>query len=313
MSVLKSIFNLLRFNSKNWKAVVLCIFAATVFWFFNSLNKNYTTNISFPIEFDYDQENYIPVKPLPSNVRINVTGIGWDLFRRSLGLKIPALVVPLERPAETRKILASPALFAHQIERLRINFVLSDTFHIKIEPKINRWITVRLDPSSLQLKEGYRCTSMTDIEPDSIFIEGPEGHVRSFIEPVYLKLAERKLDSDYNEDVAVEFLNNELINRNPPTVRVKFKVDRMIDVDDSVRLDIINHPTGTLPYFGVNKLLCKFLIPERSLKSYDPESVTAVLDLANFKSGSKKIRPQITGLPKYSEVVKVDSVFIKLY
>jgi hypothetical protein len=242
-----------------------------------------------------------------------VTGIGWDLFRRSLGLKIPALVVPLERPAETRKILAVPALFAHQIERLRINFVLSDTFHIKIEPKINRWITVRLDPSSLRLKDGYRRTSATHVEPDSIFIAGPEGLVRSFIEPVYLKLAERKLDSDYNEDVAVEFVNNELINRNPPTVQVKFKVDKMIAVADSIRLDIINHPTGTRPYFGVKKLLCKLSIPERAMKSYNPDSIAAILDLKNFKSGSKKIKPQITGLPDYSEIVKIDSVFIKLY
>jgi hypothetical protein len=313
MSVLNSIFNLLRFNSKNWKAVALCIFAATVFWFFNSLNKNYTTNISFPIEFDYDRENYVPVKPLPSTVRINVTGIGWDLFRRSLGLKIPALVVPLERPAETRKVLAVPALFAHQIERLRINFVLSDTFHIRIEPKVKRWITVRLDQSSLQIKPGYRRTSDTEVEPDSIFIEGPASLVRSFIEPVYLKLAERKLDSDYKEDVAVEFINNELIHRNPPTVRVKFKVDRIVVVRDSIKLQMINHPAGTRPYFGVNKLLCEFTIPERALPSYNPDSVSAVLDLRDFKSGSRKVRPQITGLPPYSDVSKVDSVFIKLY
>src|SRR5687767_9682749 len=110
MSVIKSIFNLLRFNRKNWKAVVLCVLAATVFWFFNSLNKRYTTNITFPVTFDYDDENYIAVKPLPSSVRINVTGVGWDLFRRSLGIKIPPLVIPIDRPAEVKKIPAIPVL-----------------------------------------------------------------------------------------------------------------------------------------------------------------------------------------------------------
>jgi hypothetical protein len=68
MGFFKSIFNLLRFNKKNWKAVVLCVFAAMIFWFFNALNKNYTTNISFPIAFDYNDNVYIPIRPLPSEV-----------------------------------------------------------------------------------------------------------------------------------------------------------------------------------------------------------------------------------------------------
>src|SRR5436190_17094022 len=104
MSVINSIFNLLRFNRKNWKAVVLCGFAATVFWFFNALNKNYTTNINFPIAFEFNQDNYVAVRPLPQVVRVNVTGMGWSLFRKSVGLNVPPLVVPLERPAETKKI-----------------------------------------------------------------------------------------------------------------------------------------------------------------------------------------------------------------
>jgi hypothetical protein len=84
-------------------------------------------------------------------------------------------------------------------------------------------------------------------------------------------------------------------------------------VDDSVKLQIINHPQGTQPYFGVKKLLCRFSIPDRALNSYHRDSISAVLDLHNFKSGSRKIKPQINGLPDYSEIIKVDSVFIKLY
>ena len=105
MSFFNSIFNILRFNKKNWKAVVLCIFTATVFWFFNALNKDYTTTISFPLAFDYDRDRFIPVEPLPRDVRINVTGIGWNLFRRSTRVKVPPLVIPLDRPADVKKIV----------------------------------------------------------------------------------------------------------------------------------------------------------------------------------------------------------------
>jgi hypothetical protein len=76
MKVINSIFNVLRFNQRNWRAVVLCIFAATVFWFFNALNKTYTTNLRFPLSFDYDHENFVPVKALPRDVRINGQRVG---------------------------------------------------------------------------------------------------------------------------------------------------------------------------------------------------------------------------------------------
>src|SRR5688572_25830847 len=134
MSFLNSIFNILRFNRRNWKAVVLCVFTATVFWFFNALNKTYTTNINFPLTFDYDKENFIPVQSLPQTVRLNVTGNGWELFKRSTGVKQDPLQLPLERPGEIKKIEGSGLRlpFSSQVDGLQINHVLSDTIHIDL-------------------------------------------------------------------------------------------------------------------------------------------------------------------------------------
>ncbi len=210
MRFIQSIFNLLRFNRRNWKAVALCIFAATVFWFFNALNKNYTTNINLPLAFDYDHENYIPVRPLPEIVRFNVTGVGWNLFRRSAGLKVLPLVVPLPQPGEVKKIVGStlPGLIANQPEGFAINFVLTDTLHVAIEPKASRWISLRVDSPSIIFRKGYGLASDIKIVPDSVFIEGPLNLIKSLSEPVYLKLSERNIDENFSEDIEVKFLND---------------------------------------------------------------------------------------------------------
>jgi hypothetical protein len=289
----------------------LCFVAATVFWFFNALNKNYTTNINFPLEFEYDEENYIPVEPLPSGVRINVTGMGWDLFRRSSGLKVPPLTIPLERPSEIRKIVAVPALFAPQLERFEINFILTDTINVAIEPRQKRWITLRLDPGSIKLKDNFIRTSEPVLKPDSIFIEGPLPMVNSFIEPVYLKLADNNIDEDYQEDVEVQLHHNDLITRNPPTVSVSFEVDRLIELTDSIPLRLINYPKGANPYLGIKALPCRFAIPESLMDDYQPDSVFAVIDLKFFVRGTQKVKPQVSGLPPFSQVHQIDSVFVK--
>jgi hypothetical protein len=311
MSMLASIRQNFRFNQANWKAVALCFFAATVFWFFNALNKNYSTNINFPLEFDYDRENFIPVSPLPNHVRINVSGIGWDLFRRSAGLKVPPLVIPLERPADIKKIVAVPGLFAHQLERFEINFVLSDTLRLAIEPIETRWITLRLDAKSVNVRKGFVRTSNLKLAPDSIQIIGPAPVIKSFIEPVYLRLADQNIDGNYDEDVEVELLHNELIKRNPPTVNVQFSVDRFIEISDSIPLRVINFPPEANPYLGIKGLPCRYSVPEKLMSTYVPDSVFAVVDLKNFTRGTQRLKPNVIGLPPYSQVEEIDSVYVK--
>src|SRR5688572_20090849 len=175
MRIFQFIFSLLSFHRRNWKAVVLCIFAATVFWLFNALNKNYTTNVNLPLVFDYDRENYVPVRPLPEHVRFNVTGLGWNLFRRSVGIKVLPLVVPLSHPSEVKKIVGStlPALVINQPEGFDINFVLTDTLHLFLEPKSSKRIKVRVDTPTLLFRSGYGLASDVKVVPDSVFIEGP--------------------------------------------------------------------------------------------------------------------------------------------
>jgi hypothetical protein len=313
MRIIQSIFNLLRFNRRNWKAVALCVFAATVFWLFNALNKNYTTNINLPLIFDYDQEKYIAVRPLPEAIRFNVTGLGWNLFRRSAGLRVPPLVVPLPQPAEVKKIVGStlPALVVNQPEGFAINFVLTDTLHLAIEPKASKWINLRVDIPTLLFKKGYGIVSDVRISPDSVFIEGPARLINGLPEYVDLKLPDRNIDEDFSDDVEVKFLNDELIKRNPPTVSVAFDVDSYVEITDSVLLKVINPPKNSLPVIGGKKLACTFSIPESHQQTFSADSLTAIVNLKNITRGERKILPTIVGLPPYSYVVKLDSISIK--
>ncbi|HYG17611.1 MAG TPA: hypothetical protein VD816_01735 [Ohtaekwangia sp.] len=312
MSFINSIFNFLRFNRKNWKAVALCVFAATVFWFFNALNKNYTTNISLPLTFDYNQENYVAVRPLPEAIRINVTGVGWNLFRRSIGLKVSPLAIPLERPSEIRKIVGStlPALLANQLDGYQVNFVLTDTLHLALEPKGKRWVSLQLDLPSILFRKGYVMSSDPKVVPDSIFVEGPWKLINNLAEPVSLKVAERDIDDDFSEDLEVGFLNSELVRRDPPTVHVSFNVDRLVEVKDSIDLKVQNMPKGVWPSIE-GRLPVVFAIPEALLAHYHRDSVHAVIDLHGFERGEKKVLPYIEGLPPYSRIIKVDSVSVK--
>jgi hypothetical protein len=313
MSFINSIFHILQFNKKNWKAVVLCVFTATIFWCFNALNKRYTTTISFPLTFEYDRERFIPVMPLPQSVRINVTGIGWNLFRRGSGVKVPPLVIPLEKPAEVKKIVGStlPGLFANQLGGFEINFIITDTLHLAVEPKGKRLLKLAPDIAEMIFRKGYTLVSPVTVSPDTVRVVGPVRLLASLTDPFYIKVPQRNIDEDYSETVELKFLNDELIERNPQLVNISFKVDRLVDVQDSIHLALEHAPKSAAQFFGRKKLKCRFAIPESLMDDYNRDSVTAVVDLKNFKRGTIKILPRFDGLPAYSRVTKVDSVVVR--
>jgi len=314
LRIVRSILNLLRFNKKNWKAVALCIFAATVFWFFNALNKTYTANIKLPLTFDFNAGNYVAVSPLPNEVSVNVSGIGWNLLRKSSGLKTQSLVIPLERPSEVKKIVGStlPGLFANQLPGLEINFVLTDTLLLNIHPKAGRWLKLSLDSVEQYLKRDYVAIGPVRIIPDSVFVEGPLTMVTKLHEPTMLALSENNIDRNFRQDVEVILPNNDLMKRNPPTVAVAFDVEHLIERHEKIKLTLENVPAGVKPVIGEAYIPCVFSITETNNDDFVADSVTAVIDLKGFKKGELKLLPTIQGLPPLSRVERVDSIRVKL-
>ena len=294
---------------------MLCIFTATVFWFFNALNKTYTTNINFPLAFDYDEANFIPVEGLPKSVRLNVTGNGWELFKRSTGVKTNPLQIPLESPGEVKKIVGSGLKFSftNQLNGLEINHVLSDTFYLDLEPKIGRWVKLGLDSIQYNIKAGYDLTSEVAIMPDSTYIEGPQRIVERIREPVMLSIPERNIDEHYVQNISIELpFEEHIVSLQPPSVSVMFNVEEMIRVQDSIRLEIENIPPTVSEVMNSRKLPVVLSIPESFMENLRMDSVRAVLDLKDFKGGTAKILPYVDGLPPYSDVIKIDSVIVRL-
>ena len=314
MSFINSIFDFLRFNKKNWKAVVLCLMAATVFWFFNALNKNYSANINFPVSFEYNQENYMPETELPSSVRLNVSGLGWDLLRKSSGLKVPPLIIPLERPTEIRKIVGStlPALLATQLEGFQINFVLTDTLHIDIDEKVRKKFRLTVDSIQRYLHRDFGLFGDVTITPDTVWIEGPKRIVNALPKVLTLALPKRNINKDFKEEVEIIFKNNQSVKRDPPVIEVSFEVEKLIEINDHVALELINAPSRVRSAMEGKEINFMYRLPGSLLKTFFTDSIRAFIDLKQFARGNYKLVPTIDGLPPQAYLVKIDTVSIDL-
>lgn len=311
MSFINSIFGLLRFNRKNWKAVALCLFAATVFWFFNALNKTYSTNITFPVVFDYDHDRFTPAHQLPAHIRLNVTGMGWDLLRKSTGLKVPPVIIPLEKPTEVKRIIGStlPGILSTQLNGLQINFVITDTLHVDIDRRIRRTVRLRVDNPRKFLNESYGLSSDVTITPDSVVLEGPRAWIMALPDTLTIPLHRKNIDENFSDELEIP-LDNMMVTRNPPTAAVSFQVDRVIEVNDVIPLITVHAPADARLQIARKDVTVTYRLPVSYEKTLGADSTVAILDLDGLTRGKHARLPRLVGLPHFAYLVRVDTVHI---
>jgi YbbR domain-containing protein len=306
MNLLRAIGNLFRFDRTNWKAVVLCFVGALVFWVFNAFNKNHTANIRFPLHFEYNRDKYVQVKELPHQVNINVSGNGWDLFRNQWGLKQPELTIPLERPTEVKKIVGAslPPLLQHQLGKLHINYLITDTLRLQIDEKDFHRFKVVVDHSNLSFRKGFGKVSPIVILPDSVTLEGPKSILHSMSDSITVSISGKQINQNFNEEVELLPGNEENIKRNPPLIKIMIEVGPVMIVER--RLKLTDHSQKNLL---VDSLSAWFQIPTKRKEEFDliSKEMKAVINKKKFSEEGEAI-PHILKMPSYAELVKIDTL-----
>jgi hypothetical protein len=310
MNFFRAIGNLLRFDRANWKAVMLCFVAALVFWLFNAFNKNHTANIRFPLRFDYNRDQFVSVVALPHQININVSGSGWDLLRNQLGMKLPELNIPLERPLEIKKIVSAslPPLLQPQLGKLHINYLVTDTLRLQLDEKDFHRFKVVARLTDFSFKEGFGRISPLVILPDSVTLEGPKGVLHSMPDSILVSITGKQVNQNFNDEVELLLENAENIKRNPPLVKIMFEVGSITVVKNRLKLAQIN--TSQKNSFP-DSVSAWFKIPSKRAEEFKLLSSEMSAVINHKSSGLDLIIPSIIKAPSYAELIKVDTLLKK--
>lgn len=298
------------------RVILLCVFAATTFWILNALNENYSTTLKYPLQFIYDQEEYIAVDKLPEEIQVNVSGLGWNLFRNSMGIKVTPLRIILETPTEVNKITsgALPALISDQMNDVELNYVLTDTLNINIDKRVQRKFLLDIDSANIPLEDNYRITTKVRQTPDSVLLEGPSGIINNMPDTLLLELPQTDIDSDYKEAVSVLTPNNNLITRNPPAANITFGVSEFVKDGENVSLKTANFPKSGMAYIKDNAVPVKFLVSKDRQDDITSEDFEVIVNFSTMNPADSSILPQLKTYPGHLQEVSLDTALrVKVY
>jgi len=220
-------------GKNNVKAFLVCLLAASFFWLMNGLNKdNYSIKLSYPLEVVYDNNAFVPLQPLPKRVSVNVTGNGWMLLRKSwLNFNASPVVYKVNNPTKSSYI--NSTTLTDQITELfpdlHVNYVVSDTFELSFERKITRIIPIRVDSAAINLTDGYVVSSIINVSPSLISIEGPVSLIKSYPDTIRIRIKTPKIQNNFDESLPIPLAVSPLVQVSHRDVYVSFEVAQFLN------------------------------------------------------------------------------------
>lgn len=211
---------------------LLCLAAAALFWFLNSLNKTgYTLNVDYPVRFIYNDSLFVPVKPLPRTVMVNVSSDGWGLLRHSwLPFRIEPVDYVVKNPMQASVINTASltAALSEHVKKLHINYVVADTLEMGFDRRMTK--TIRLVPDSLHinLAPRFMVSSVINLTPRTIQVEGPARLVRGLSDTLLIKILRKRIADNYDEELPLNQLRHPLLRTNANRVAVSFEVGELL-------------------------------------------------------------------------------------
>ncbi|MTI41600.1 hypothetical protein [Fulvivirga lutimaris] len=296
------------------RVITLCVVAAATFWFLNALNDTYSTTLKYPLVFSYDTEKYIPLEQPPEYIQINVSGIGWNLFRNSLGIKVTPVNFKLQNASEFKKIPGNSILgtLSDQLDEFNVNFILTDTLYVNIDTRASRRFKLAIDSSAIKLNEQYWLSSSLRYSPDSVTLQGPESILSQMDEVLTISIPQSDIDENYNEDIPIEFENSRLISRDPPTMNVVFGVEEYTSSEIDVPLTLENFPENKIAFVTDTIRTLIYNVGINRADNIAPDQFSIVANYNKINPEDSTITLEVTKHPEFTKDVHLDSAKVKV-
>lgn len=282
-----------------WRVVLLCFVAASTFWLLNALNKPYSTQTTYPIKFIYNEQQLVPLKPLPEEVVVNVNARGWKLLRKALRLEVQPAEIYIRNLPRSNYLLGSalrPAL-VNAMDGLELKFVVTDTLYFNFDRKISRTVKLQLDPQQQLAADGYEVVGPIKLSPDSVTFTGPSTIISNFPNPYPVRVPNTGLTATTTLEAPVTFKSPELVKVSTDEVEATITVKTLVNEERQLTPELVNMPEGKAFTLQPQTVLVRYQLFEDSVALLNRESFKAVLNFANYNPQDSTIAPELVQKP----------------
>lgn len=214
-------------NNGDLKIIAFCVFIAVVFWVFNALNRNFTTQINCPIKITYDKNVIMPVdKVKPSYLRMTVSSFGWSLVRKGFLTNLSPIEMKVTSIPSNSYIKASDftPILADKLEGIKINSLEDDSINLNLRYIAEKRVPIRVDSLNLHLASGFKLNGHIHVDPQVVVFRGPQESMIDIPDTLNIKIATKNIDAFHEEKVKIHHLHDKFLSVDKKKIMVSFDV-----------------------------------------------------------------------------------------
>jgi hypothetical protein len=275
-----------------WKVVAISIGLATTFWFLRAMDKDYTTNLSFPVHLKVDS-GMVSVGPAPEEIVLNVSGQGWAILKRSLLLQKEELVIDatsISNPMSVEGRLLYP-MVADKMKGLKVNFVKTERLNLNHDFLSQKKISFVLDPALKKIP----FKNKPELSVSEVSLSGPRSYLLQIPKEIHVNIPVAKVEQEEDVVFSIYDFIPRGIQASDTLIEMNYRLIHMDHIELNVPVKYENFPWAIKRGMETEYALVSFDI-DRSLKrKVSKKHFRIVADYDRRTGGKVKIRQTFKG------------------
>ncbi len=167
---------------------------------------------------------------MPKKLNVSLSSTGWDLLQYNLFSNAVPLVYEIDNPLKIKKLDNKALLesLTDLLQKPKLNYILADTNTLHFERKQKKIIKLKVDSLAIDLQKNFVVSSLINISPNQISLDGPESILRNIDDTIYLKIPAKRLATNFDDKILIPVPKNGLVKSNIEKALVSFEVGELL-------------------------------------------------------------------------------------
>lgn len=291
-------------EQSNFRAMVLSVFFATLFWLFNTFNGEHSYTLSLPVKLQY--ANGMNTDTISREVRFTITGNGWQIMKEYLENKEQKTLIYRMPVNQQQNYVIAGSLrntIAQKIDKsLKITEIYTDTFFINNNRNVRKLVKIVVDKNKISLAEGFRISSPIRVSPQQVVFEGSVEKINQLPDSIAIQIKDLGIRKNFNKLISLSYLETPNLKAQE-SVKVSFEVEQFISKKVRSNIEKVNFPEGYTLLAEQAEIMCVFKAQVES--EIDLTDFKVIADFNKFQIEDSTITLQLEHIPQGIEDAKV--------
>lgn len=287
---------------------LVCLAIATVFWFLNALNKEYSVDLAFPVRYTNLPQNKVLVNAPPDQFTLKVNSFGFTILRHKLSMAFSPLIFDVNdftggrmETSPNSKFSIATRQFIKRLSgqvsnELEITEIQPDTLYFEFDKIIKRRVKVKPNLTYTLKKQFFPNGDITTV-PESVMVAGP----KSILDTLRLVRTEfvsfKELDKDMSRKVSLETYKN--LQVTPNRVILTIPMEEFTQKQLMVPIRVTDLPENASVKLFPDKVKVSFLIGLSHFNEITDKEFELTVPYADIESKKPMLDVTVSSQPQH--------------